>query len=159
MRMITRPLALRDVAALRAVIDATGLFPGALLDGMTKPYLAGDVEEEIWLTADQDGAPVALAYAAAERMTEGTWNMLLIAVHPERQRRGLGGALVAAVKSLLRARDARLLLVETSGLAEFDETRRFYVGLGFAQEGRIRDYYKRGEDKIIFATSLSAAAR
>lgn len=156
--MAVRPLARHDLPALRAVIDATGLFPGHLLDGMAEAHLAGPAGEETWLTADRDGIPEALAYAAAERMTDGTWNMLLIAVDPSRQRQGMGAALVMEVEALLRARGARLLLVETSGLPEFDGARRFYRNLGFAEEGRIRDYYRDGEDKIIFAKTLAQGA-
>jgi hypothetical protein len=39
--------------------------------------------QDIWLT-DDDRKPVGMAYVAPERMTEGTWNMYLIAVHPDR---------------------------------------------------------------------------
>ncbi|WP_203076828.1 GNAT family N-acetyltransferase [Falsiroseomonas ponticola] len=153
--MTIRLLSPADLAPLRAVIDATGLFPGDLLDEMARPFLAGEAPGEIWLTTHDT---TALAYGAAERMTEGTWNLLLIAVHPDRQRQGIGAALVAAVEARLREAGARLLLVETSGLDEFEPTRGFYRALGFAEEGRIRDYYKAGEAKVIFAKALARGA-
>ena len=53
-------------------------------------------------------------------MTLGTWNMYLIAVHPAHQRRGLGAALARCVEDTLVDRGGRLLLVETSGLPEFE---------------------------------------
>ncbi|MBU8539871.1 GNAT family N-acetyltransferase [Falsiroseomonas tokyonensis] len=153
--MTIRPLAASDLAPLRAVIDATGLFPGDLLDEMAAPHLRSEGPPELWLTTAE---VTAIAYAAAERMTEGTWNLLLIAVHPDRQRQGTGAGLVSAVEARLREAGARLLLVETSGLDEFEPTRAFYRALGFMEEGRIRDYYKAGEDKIIFAKPLLQAA-
>jgi hypothetical protein len=36
-----RPVVAGDLPALKAVVDATGLFPSALLDGMAAGYLAG----------------------------------------------------------------------------------------------------------------------
>jgi RimJ/RimL family protein N-acetyltransferase len=40
--------------------------------------------------------------------------------------------------------------VETSGLPEFEATRRFYERNGYVREARIRDFYRKGEDKIVF---------
>ncbi len=145
-----------DAAALKAVIDATFLFPGEMLDAMLAPYFDGVATEDVWLTCD-DGAPVAVAYHAPERMTSGTRNLLLIAVHPERQGRGLGAALMAHVEAQLVAAGARVLLVETSGLPAFARTRAFYAGLGYEEEARIRDFYAAGEDKVVFRRAFGPA--
>lgn len=152
---VIRPAAAADLPALASVIDATGLFPSAMLPDMMAAYLDGTATEERWLVlAEEGGAPAAVAYVAPERLTSGTWNLLLIAVHPSRQGRGLGAALMAHVEAMLAARGERLLLVETSGLPEFARTRAFYLGLGYGQEARIRDYYQAGEDKVVFRKAL-----
>lgn len=143
-----------DMDALKAVITATGLFPPEAPDGMTAPHFGGHAPDEIWLTCDASDRPVAIAYCAPERMTEGTWNLYLIAVHPESQRNGLGTALVRHVEALVAARGAHLVLVETSGLAEFETTRAFYRRCGYAEEGLIRDFYRPGEDKVVFCKAL-----
>lgn len=148
-----RPLMRGDLPALIAVIDATGLFPGAMLNDMAAAYLARADADELWCVFD-DGAVSGLAYAAPERMADGTWNLLLIAADPRRQRTGIGSALIAAVEQQLGARGVRLLLVETSGLTEFDATRRFYRQRGYREEARIRDFYQAGEDKIVFVKPL-----
>jgi ribosomal protein S18 acetylase RimI-like enzyme len=146
-----RPLRRDDLDAACALIAATDLFPPDLLPEMAAPFLTGAVTE-LWLTAGQGRG---LAYAAPERMTEGTWNLLLLAVHPESQRRGFGRALVRAACEALGQKGGRLLLVETSGLAGFAGARRFYSGLGFRREARIRDYYQPGDDKVIYTMPLS----
>jgi ribosomal protein S18 acetylase RimI-like enzyme len=153
-----RPLIAADVPALKSVIDATGLFPGDLLDGMVADYLADNASGEMWLVdADAEGLR-GLAYCAPERMTEGTWNLYLIALHPDAQRQGRGTAFVAEIEHGLSARDARVLLVETSGLPEFEATRAFYAKCAFVQEARIRDFYRAGEDKIVFWKALAPSA-
>jgi ribosomal protein S18 acetylase RimI-like enzyme len=148
-----RPLRPEDLPALRAVIDANTLFPGEMLDDMTALWFSGDEPEARWLTYD-DGAPVAVAYHVPERMTDGTYNLLLIAVHPDRHGQGLGAALMAHVEADLAARSARVLLVETSGLPEFERTRRFYRHIGYDEEARIREFYAAGEDKVVFRKAL-----
>ncbi|HZF68147.1 MAG TPA: N-acetyltransferase [Gemmatirosa sp.] len=151
-----------DVSALRDVIDGTGLFPSAMLDDMLASYLGGQGGEEVWLTADDSasgGLPVAVAFVAPERMTSGTWNLYLIAVHPERQRLGVGASLLRHVEMVLGARGARVLLVETSGLPAFERTRAFYRANGYDEEARIREFYAAGEDKVVFWKALAAAPR
>jgi GNAT superfamily N-acetyltransferase len=90
-----------------------------LLDDMAAGYLSGANADDAWLTVDDGTGPVAVAYYAPEPMTDGTWNLRLIAVHPDRQGRGHGVALTRAVERTLAARGARVLLVETSGLPAF----------------------------------------
>ncbi len=102
-------------------------------------------------------APIGVAYYAPERMTSGTWNVLLIAVHPAHEGSGCGTALMRHVEADLAAHGARVVLVETSGLPEFERTRAFYRGIGYHQEARIRDFYDAGEDKIVFSKALPAA--
>jgi ribosomal protein S18 acetylase RimI-like enzyme len=148
-----RPITRDDLRSLKAVIDATGLFPAEMLDEMTASYFDGGSPGEMWLTVDEDG-PVAVAYCAPERMTQGTWNLLLIAVHPARQGQGVGARLTRHVESSLAAVGGRVLLVETSSLPEFERTCAFYRRLGYVEEARIREFYRAGEDKVIFRKAL-----
>lgn len=146
-----RPLVREDLAAARGIIAAVGLFPPELLPDMAAPFLSGE-NADLWLFDSLGGG---LAYVAPERLTEGTWNLLLLAVDPARQRAGLGRHLVQAVEEAVRRNEGRLLLVETSGEASFRGQRAFYRKIGFVREARIRDYYQPGEDKIIFAKGLT----
>lgn len=154
-----RPVGRGDVDGLKAVVDATGLFPSALLDGMLEAFLVGERPDEYWLTIDRDGHAAGIAYYAPERMTVGTWNLLLIAVDPGQQGRGLGQALMRNAEMTLAGEGQRVLLVETSGLPEFERTRGFYRQLGYTEEARIRDYYDAGEDKVVFWKSLAGRAQ
>ncbi len=140
---------------MKEIVDATGLFPGELLDDMTAGFFAGRTDEERWLTVGGD-APVGLAYYVPERVADGTWNVLALAVHPDAQGRGQGTALMRAIERELAAEGRRVLLVETSGTPEFERTRAFYRGLGYDEEARIRDFYAAGDDKVVFRHALAA---
>lgn len=147
-RLAVRPALPADLPFWKSVITATGLFPPELLDEMSAPFFASP-DDAFWLTLE-DGAPCGLAYCAPERMTDGTWNLLLIAVDPSRQGQGGGAALLAAVEDIAGQRGGRVLLVETSGSAGFEQTRGFYLRGTFVEEARIRDFYQEGEDKLVF---------
>ncbi len=144
-----------DLPGLKALVDAVGLFPSAMLDGMIAAYLRRDFSEGFWLTLDA-GGPMGVVYCGPERMTQGTWNLYLIAVHPDLQGQGHGKALLRHVEEALTMRGERLLLVETSGLPAFAPVRAFYRKGGYDEEARIRDYYQEGEDKVVFRRALAA---
>ncbi|MEM6614879.1 MAG: GNAT family N-acetyltransferase [Cyanobacteria bacterium P01_C01_bin.72] len=143
----------QDVAAIKAIIDANELFPSQMLDEMMSGYFTNSDSEELWLTYD-DSNPKAIAFCAPEQMTEGTWNLYLIAVHPDFHRQGIGKAMIRHIEHVLLVRGVRILLVETSGLDSFKSTRTFYLSLGYEQEAQIREFYAAGEDKIIFRKAL-----
>lgn len=154
-----RSLAPDDTTALIALAQATGLFDpdqteelAQMLDG----HLAGEAEnQDLWLVDDENGI-VGVAYVASERMTEGTWNLYLIAVHPNHQRQGRGRALLRHVEQILSECGARMLLVETSGLESFEYVRAFYRTCGYDEEARIRDFYKAGDDKIVYRKVIAS---
>jgi ribosomal protein S18 acetylase RimI-like enzyme len=144
-----RTLDRADLPGTRAVLEATGLFPPDMLEPMAEPYLAGHAPHH-WLVAFAEDSLVGFAYAEPERMTDGTFNLLAIAVEPSSQRMGVGKAIVRRLEDQLREQGGHLLLVETSSLEEFADTRAFYAGQSFTEEARIRDFYAEGEDKILF---------
>lgn len=150
-----RPITPADIPALKAVVDANGLFPSDLLDNMIADSFDQADSDDIWLT-DDEHEPVAIAYCAPEQMTEGTWNLYLIAVHPDHQGKGHGTRLIRYIEQLLVERGERILLVETSGLADYEQTRTFYRKCGYDEEAKIREFYAAGEDKIIFRKALNS---
>ena len=146
-----------DTTALIALAAASGLFDPSQTDDLAqmldKHFSDKDRTQDIWLT-DYDNEPVGIAYIAPERMTEGTWNLYLIAVHPDRQKQGRGKALLSYVEQMLMKRGERVLLVETAGTDNFEYVREFYRQNGYEQEARIREFYTAGVDKIVFRKAL-----
>ncbi|WP_298196340.1 GNAT family N-acetyltransferase [Novosphingobium sp.] len=143
-----------DLASVGPIVDATNMFPSELLPDMAAPYLADPSGPQRWLV-HLAGGVMGVAYYQPEPLTDGTWNLLLIAVQPPAHGQGIGTALMRAVETDLASRGGRLLLVETSGKPEFERTRAFYAGLGYQREAVIRDYYAAGDDKVVFAKLIA----
>ena len=142
----------KDEQKIIEVATRSGLFENSQaeeLKSMLADFHQEEETHELWLVDDQAGEIVSIAYLAPERMTHGTWNLFLIAVHPEYQRRGFGVRMLKEVISLLKERGERMLLVETSGTSEFDYVREFYKANGFNEEAKIREFYESGVDRII----------
>lgn len=150
---IIKPTLADDIAGLQAVLDGTELFPSEMLPDMLAPSLAGETEA-FWLTCHSEGEAVGLCYAVPEELTDGTWNMLALAVRPDLQGKRLGAALVNAAEQHLKEKGQRILIVDTSGTDDFALTRKFYAQNGYEEEARIRDFWAVGDDKVIFRKAL-----
>lgn len=151
-----RPTCSADVPALQRVLDDTGLFPGEMLPDMLSNFLTKNTSEEIWLTCEADGDVVGFCYAVPEEQTDGTWNMLAIAVLSSKQGNGVGSALVRDLEGSLRESEQRLLIVDTSGAEKYAQTHHFYRKNGYHEEARIRDFWAAGDDKIVFWKPLQS---
>ena len=95
----------------------------------------------------------AIAYGQTP-MTSGTYDLYWIACDPERQRSGVGTRLLEAMEEDLRRRSARLVRVETSGTPPYQPTRAFYERLEYRETARLPDFYRPGDDLVIFTKRL-----
>jgi len=143
-----------DLSGIEAVLDETPLFPKEILGDLIAGFLSEQESEDLWLTCEKGGTIAGFCYAVPEMMTDGTWNMLAIGVHPSRQGTGCGRALVAHLETALKERGNRILIVDTSSSDDYAEARAFYVKNGYEEEARIRDFWSAGDDKITFRKAL-----
>ena len=111
---------------------------------------------EVW-TEQPDSPPIGVAYFGPDAMTDRKWDLWMIAVRPDRQGRGIGGALLRSAEAHARADGGRLLLIETSSLPRFVPTHAFYGKHGYTQVACIPDFYADGDSKVVFARRLSPA--
>jgi GNAT superfamily N-acetyltransferase len=152
-----RPIAPEETTAAIALAEATGLFQPDEIDALAKMlsehFDSATDSSDLWLVDDDNGL-VGIAYVAPERMTDRTWNVYLIGIHPDRQRQGRGTALLTYIEQMLTERGVRLLLVETAGMDSFEYVRSFYRQNGYEAEARIREFYAAGVDKIVFRKAL-----
>ena len=111
-----RPTTPDDTTALIALADLIGFQPHELeeLGKMLSDYFGGNSNRDhFWITDDESGV-VGVAYCEMERMTDGTWNLQLIAIRPDRQGQGRGTTLLHYVEQTLTARGGRVLRASTT---------------------------------------------
>lgn len=146
-----------DMEGILELVNASGMFAPDDVEEIKSRLAAHfkNQDESLWITSEEQGLE-AIAYCTPEPMTNGAWNLLMLLVRQDRQGQGHGAALVAHVEQLLTQIGARLLLVETSGMEEFESAQRFYGKCGFAVVARIPDFYNAGDDKVIFTKALQS---
>lgn len=149
-----RPISPSDLDALYKVVDSSELFPSAYLDEMIADYFNNPDTEDIWFTCVDNDTPVAIGYCVPEKLTDGTYNLLAIGVVKEAQGKGVASEMMHYIEQLLKQKGARVLIVETSSDSAQLAARSFYRKIGYSQEAVIRDFWKEGEDKIVFWKKL-----
>lgn len=87
-------------------------------------------------------------------LTEGTYDLYWIAVDPLSHGRGYGQQLLAFAEREAAQRGGRSMLIETSSQESYGPTIRFYERAGYAVVARIPEYYRPGDDKLIFMKRL-----
>lgn len=152
-----RPAEAGDAAAVTALAIATGTFASedaGVVDRMMADYFAVGRDAGHRCLIDGEDGVRGVAYALPLPATEGTWELLMIAVQPDQQGRGRGHALLARLEDELRSGGQRLMLVQTSGTPEYTRTRAFYAQCGYGEEARVRGYYAPGTDMVLFRKAL-----
>jgi D-alanine-D-alanine ligase len=106
-------------------------------------------------TAEADGRPAGWVCYGPAPCALGTWDIYWIAVDPRRQSRGLGKALMSFAEREIAARAGRLVIIETNGRESYHPTRAFYLCVGYHEAARVKDFYSPGDDKVVYAKTLS----
>lgn len=105
--------------------------------------------ETMVLVASIDGR---LTGFAIMKFRDEDAHLLLLAVKPNRQRSGIGGALLAWLEKSCRTAGLRHIRVEVR--AGNQTARRFYGHRGFRYVGQIAGYYDKREAAVVMIKSL-----
>jgi ribosomal protein S18 acetylase RimI-like enzyme len=103
-----------------------------------------------WFSARSGGRLTGFACFGPTPLAPGAYDLYWICTDRNHQSRGVGRALFSAIETEIRKRNGRLLMIWTSGGEEYLPATKFYTGMGCELSARIRDYYKSGEDLVVF---------
>jgi len=155
-----RPMTKSDKPAVMAIIEATGFFrPAEILvaEELIDVYLGRPDQKDYRVEVYEGNGGELAGYLTwgPTPLTEGTYDLYWMAVCPEHQRKGLGKDLVAWLERRVADLGGRMILVETSSQPRYEPTRRFYLGLNYAEIARIPDFYQPGDDRVIYVKHLA----
>lgn len=110
-----------------------------------------------WLFGAQtDGRIHGYVCLAKAPLTRSTWYLYWICVHANAQGRGVGSALQRHGEAFVRSHGGERLVLETSGRPDYQRARQFYERAGYRLVGRIEDFYRPGDDCVIYAMPLAS---
>jgi ribosomal protein S18 acetylase RimI-like enzyme len=157
--MLIRPLRPDDRASVEHILVSTGHFTAVevatalelvdawLASGESSGYLTYVLDAS---PDDVDGDVRGYACFGPTPLTDGTYDLYWIAVDAQWQGHGYGRHLLAFAEAEVQRRGGRLLLIETSSQELYGGTVRFYERSGYPLLARIPDFYRVGDDKLVF---------
>jgi len=152
-----RGLEARDRAPLEALIRGTEMFyePEVhvaleLIDLGLAPGAGGYQ----FAVAECDGLAAGYACWSINPMSDGVHDLYWIAVDRAQQGRGLGRRLLELVEAQVRTAAGRSLMIETGGKESYAPTRAFYEACGYREVARITDFFRIGDDKVMYEKRL-----
>jgi len=104
--------------------------------------------------ADEGDRAIGYICYGKASLTDAVYELYWIIVTPPWQGKGIGRLLMQYLEWVLRGAKARLLTVETSSQPSYERARSFYERVGFCEVARIKDFYKMGDDKIIYSKQI-----
>lgn len=160
-----RPIHPDERARLLEIAVSTGLFTPADAEGLLGSVLgalaAGELpagHAAVAVGAPGAGGAVGWAYYAPDAYAENVWNLWWIGVDPAAHGTGAGRVLLEHFEGVVSANGGRVLVIETSDLPQLARAQAFYARAGYAERGRIPDFYADGEAKVIFSKRISRVA-
>jgi ribosomal protein S18 acetylase RimI-like enzyme len=102
------------------------------------------------LGADAGGLLQGYACVGPVPLTESTWDLYWLCIHPGARRRGVGRALMARAEAHVLRHGGRRIAVQTSGRPDYAPVRDFYAAAGYEVAGRIPDYFQEGDDGVFY---------
>ncbi len=97
-------------------------------------------EPTVTLLVARTGEKRAIGMGALKDHNGGLGEVKRMYALPDVRRQGVGGALLAQIEALARAKDMSRLVLETGAMAEMSDSWRLYERGGFVQCGAVLDY-------------------
>ncbi len=150
-----RPMSPPDKPAVMAIIRETDMFTPAevvVAEELIDAYLetSDQKDYDVVVSENAGGGVVGYMTWGPTPLAENVYDLYWMAVSPHEQGRGRGKELVAWLEDKVRALGGRMIIIETASQPKYHPTREFYLRLGYKEVARVPDYYKPGDDRIIY---------
>jgi len=146
----------RDRGPVLGLIRATGFFTDAevgVAEELLDAYLGKPDQKDYHVAVMENDEKAVAGYMTwgPTPLAEDAYDIYWMAVAPSEQGKGRGKALVRWIEDEVRRRDGRVILIETSSQPKYHGTRQFYIDLDYREVARVPDFYRAGDDRVIYA--------
>ena len=130
---------------------------GSALEVLDAGVTGGPDGDYPMFAAEVDGRFAGYVCVGQTPLTHSTWHLYWICVHPGVQGRGVGRALQAHAEAFVQSRGGERIVLETSA------TRQLCPGARVLRRGRLRhrrripDFYRPGDDCLIYCRAFPLA--
>lgn len=151
-----RPMEPRDKEPVLGLVQATGFFTPAevvVAEELMDVYLEDPEQKDYRIVVVENEGKDAVGYMTwgPTPLAEDAYDIYWMAVAPGEQGKGRGKALVRWLEDEVRRRAGRMIVIETSSQPKYHGSRQFYIDLDYKEVARVPDFYRAGDDRVIYA--------
>lgn len=144
-----------DIDSVREIVVSTNFFHDYEIDvavELVQENLAKGIESGYnFLFVEMDGKTVAYSCFGLIPCTESSFDLYWIVVHNDYRGHGIGKKLLALTEQACAQMGSTAIYAETSSQPKYEPTRRFYSSNLYIEEARLKDFYKDGDDKLVYS--------
>ena len=157
--MKIRALTGQDRSVVLDMIHSLGIFTreeelvaAELIDS----YLSRPDQQDYIINVAENEHHAVVGYVCygPKHVADGVFDIYWLAVSSGVHRQGYGRRLVQFTETKIRERNGRLVVIETSSGEKYAPARALYERTGYAALARIGDFYRPGEDLLIYCKYL-----
>ncbi len=147
-----------DVKAVHSLVLASGFFSAEELQVAVElvedGFLKGSASDYKFLFAEFGTDVVGYTCYGRVPLTDSSYDLYWIAVHPQQQRHGLGKLLLKHTELRIHDAGGQRVYAETSSRPQYSPTHAFYLHAGYLEVAHLNDFYAPGDGKLIFCKAI-----
>ncbi|MBF0457897.1 MAG: GNAT family N-acetyltransferase [Nitrospirae bacterium] len=147
-----------DIAAVRQILDSTGVFhprEAAVAIELLEDKLTNQEQSEYnFIFAELDSTAIGYLCYGPITMTEAGYDVYWIAVRKDVQRTGAAGLLIEEAQRRIIDTGGKFVYIETSTKDIYNPAREFYIKHGYTCVATVPHYYAENDDKAVFMKQL-----
>jgi GNAT superfamily N-acetyltransferase len=149
---------IRDIKRIREIVESTKFFYDheveIAVELIEERINIGESTGYHFVFAEVDGVTAAYSCYGPITMTKSSFDLYWIVTHSDYRGKGIGKKLLEATYREAKKIGCTNIIAETSGQDHYAPTRAFYINNGYALEGKLSDFYDKGDDKYIYVKKL-----
>lgn len=146
-----------DVAAIRQMVAKAGVFSAEEID--VAEELAQDAanlgeKSHYNFIVAHEGQLLGYSCFGRIPLTDERYDLYWIVTDTDAQQKGIAGELMQRTQQAIRSRGGKAIYAETSSRTIYTPAQRFYVKQGFTLAAEVKDFYRKGDDKLLYCRRL-----
>ncbi len=147
-----------DIKRIEDIVESTGFFHDhevlVAVELVVERLQEGEQSGYHFVFAEADGVTVGYTCYGPIACTQSSFDLFWIATHNDFRGKGVGRRLLDETYRNVRQLGGTSLYAETSAKEQYAPTRQFYDSNRFELEARLKDFYDKGDDKLIYVKRL-----
>lgn len=146
-----------DVQAVMMLVKEAGVFSDveiAVAGDLVADAIAGEDEYFFVFYRTPDARLAGYSCYGPVCLTKSAYDLYWIAVDPAYRGSGLAEKILKLTHERIAKAGGDQVYAETSSLPHYEAARKFYLKQGYAELVRMKNFYKPGDDKVVYRKDM-----